>query len=166
MPCWGISGYRLTAEVRKRKQYMFKRSIKARQHTYQRGMVSCEKCLAPIHVFKVNVIASEFSARCKKCGHRGLYQKHSLKIDLLPERRKNTCAALWPTSGNDGGSFHRVTARARFCPSCLQRTPSPLPAPGGRYHQRWRAQPVFRSWPSLSRCRRVLARPSLPRHSR
>ena len=63
------------------------RSVKHRA-TFQRGVVSCQKCLAPIHVFNTNMIASEFSARCERCHHRGLFLKRSLKIEALPERRK------------------------------------------------------------------------------
>jgi len=55
---------------------------------YERGVLDCAKCSSPIHVFKVNTIADEFSARCPKCGHRGVYLKRSLSVELLPERRK------------------------------------------------------------------------------
>ena len=63
---------------------MLRRPTKGRpQSTFQRGIVSCQKCLAPIHVFRPSGIANEFSARCNKCGNRGLFHKHSLKIDAL-----------------------------------------------------------------------------------
>ena len=66
---------------------MLTRSIKHRA-IFQRGMVLCQKCQAPIHVFNTTMIAGEFSARCERCHHRGLFLKRSLKIDALPERRK------------------------------------------------------------------------------
>jgi DNA-directed RNA polymerase subunit RPC12/RpoP len=55
---------------------------------YERGVLDCVKCSSPIHIFKINTIADEFSARCKKCGHRGVYLKRALSVELLPERRK------------------------------------------------------------------------------
>jgi len=70
-----------------RSDLMLRRSV--RHHaTFQRGTISCQKCLTPIQVFKVHMIASEFSVLCMKCYYRGLFQKHYLKIEILPERRK------------------------------------------------------------------------------
>jgi hypothetical protein len=55
---------------------------------YQRGTVECQKCKSPIHVYKVNAIADEYSVLCRRCGHRGVYLKRFLHVDDLPERRK------------------------------------------------------------------------------
>jgi hypothetical protein len=55
---------------------------------YNRGVIFCEKCAAPIHVFRLNALAEEFSVQCGKCGYRGVYSKRDLKIEDLPERRK------------------------------------------------------------------------------
>jgi hypothetical protein len=55
---------------------------------YQRGVVACRKCAAPIHVHKVNVLADEFSVHCPNCGDRGFYSKRAITIQELPERRK------------------------------------------------------------------------------
>jgi len=55
---------------------------------YQRGMVACRKCAAPIPVYKLNALADEFSVRCPRCGDRGIYAKRAIKIEELTERRK------------------------------------------------------------------------------
>ena len=55
---------------------------------YHRGVVVCEKCAAPVHIFRLNALADEFSAQCGKCGYRGVYFKRALKIEDLPERGK------------------------------------------------------------------------------
>jgi hypothetical protein len=55
---------------------------------YQRGVVACQKCAAPIYVYKLNALPDEFSLRCNKCGARGFYLKRAIAIEELPERRK------------------------------------------------------------------------------
>lgn len=55
---------------------------------YHRGSIACSKCSAPIHIFKLNMLADEFSLHCKACGYRGMYSKHLMRIDELPERRR------------------------------------------------------------------------------
>ncbi|HZP77232.1 MAG TPA: hypothetical protein VFB45_13900 [Pseudolabrys sp.] len=56
--------------------------------TWQRGAVICARCAAPVYVTKLQAVADEFSAQCKSCGHRGLYDKRAMNIEQLPERRK------------------------------------------------------------------------------
>jgi DNA-directed RNA polymerase subunit RPC12/RpoP len=55
---------------------------------YRRGVVTCRKCAAPIHFYRLQALAEEFSLRCPRCGERGLYAKREIGIDELPERRK------------------------------------------------------------------------------
>jgi len=55
---------------------------------YHRGAVACQKCAAPIHVYKIATLGDEFSVRCARCGARGLYLKREMAIEELPERRK------------------------------------------------------------------------------
>ena len=59
-----------------------------RGQKYERGVVNCPKCSKPIYVYKSKAVADEFSAQCKSCGTRSVFSKVSLKIELLPERRK------------------------------------------------------------------------------
>jgi len=54
---------------------------------YQRGLVHCEKCRAPIYIRRMQALADEFSVRCERCGHRGIYSRRSVIIEDLPERR-------------------------------------------------------------------------------
>ena len=61
---------------------------RARKATYQRGTVICRKCAAPIHIYKLNALADEFSVRCAKCGDRGIYPKRGMNLESLPERRR------------------------------------------------------------------------------
>jgi hypothetical protein len=56
--------------------------------TYKRGAVECQKCKAPIHVYKIGALPDEFSVQCRQCGHRGVYLKRSLHVEDVPERRK------------------------------------------------------------------------------
>jgi hypothetical protein len=55
---------------------------------YQRGTIACQKCAAPIYVFRLKTLPDEFSLRCSKCGDRGFYLKQSVTVDELPERRR------------------------------------------------------------------------------
>lgn len=59
-----------------------------RKSVYQRGVVACRKCAAPIHFYGLQALADEFSVRCPRCGKRGLYAKCEIGIEDLPERRK------------------------------------------------------------------------------
>jgi hypothetical protein len=56
--------------------------------TYQRGVVACTKCAAPIYVYKLKTLPDEFSVRCPHCGGRGIYLKRAIAIEEAPERRK------------------------------------------------------------------------------
>jgi hypothetical protein len=56
--------------------------------TYQRGAVACEKCAAPIYVYKFKALPDEFSVRCPHCAERGIYLKRAIAIEEVPERRK------------------------------------------------------------------------------
>ena len=56
--------------------------------TYERGVVVCRKCAAPIHVHKLKALPDEFSVICPKCRDRGFYLKRAMSIEVLPERRK------------------------------------------------------------------------------
>lgn len=55
---------------------------------YQRGVVACSTCGAPIYIFKFNTLPDEFSLQCHKCGRRGMYLKRAIGFEELPERRK------------------------------------------------------------------------------
>jgi len=59
-----------------------------KKFVYERGMVACEKCAAPIYVYKLKALPDEFSVRCSRCGDRGIYAKRTIAIETLPERRK------------------------------------------------------------------------------
>jgi hypothetical protein len=61
---------------------------RSRKATYQRGVVTCRKCAAPIYIHKLNALADEFSLRCAKCGSRGMYPKRGMTLETMPERRK------------------------------------------------------------------------------
>ena len=56
--------------------------------TYQRGMIDCRKCAAPVYIYRLNALTDEFSVRCAKCGNRGMYLKRDIAVQELPERRK------------------------------------------------------------------------------
>jgi predicted Zn finger-like uncharacterized protein len=55
---------------------------------YQRGAVTCQKCAAPIYVYKIKALPDEFSVRCSKCGARGFYSGRAVIVEDMPERRK------------------------------------------------------------------------------
>jgi predicted Zn finger-like uncharacterized protein len=55
---------------------------------YQRGAVTCQKCAAPIYVYKVKALPDEFSVRCSKCGARGFYSGRAVVVEDVPDRRK------------------------------------------------------------------------------
>lgn len=59
-----------------------------RKATYERGVVACGKCAAPIYVHKLKSLPDEFSVRCAHCCGRGIYMKRAVAIEVLPERRK------------------------------------------------------------------------------
>ena len=58
------------------------------KQTYERGVLACGKCAAPIYVYKLKKLPDEFSVRCPRCGDRGLYAKRALTIESLRERRR------------------------------------------------------------------------------
>lgn len=60
----------------------------AAKQTYERGVLACTKCAAPIYVHKLKALPDEFSVRCPRCGDRGLYAKRALTIESLRERRR------------------------------------------------------------------------------
>lgn len=62
--------------------------LQGRKSTYERGVVACTKCAAPIYVYKIKSLAEEFSVRCPRCGARGIYNKRALGVESLRERRK------------------------------------------------------------------------------
>ena len=55
---------------------------------YQRGSVTCQKCGAPIYVYKLKALPEEISVRCNKCGGRGFYKARAIVVEDMPERRK------------------------------------------------------------------------------
>lgn len=61
---------------------------RSRKTTYQRGMIACRKCAAPIYIHKLQALPPEFSVQCSKCGDRGIYTKGAISMQELPERRK------------------------------------------------------------------------------
>lgn len=67
---------------------MLRQLSRPKYGTYQRGVISCAKCASPIHIHKLHMLADEFSVSCRKCGHRAYYNKHAIRIELVPERRK------------------------------------------------------------------------------
>jgi hypothetical protein len=56
--------------------------------TYQRGVIACTKCAAPIYVQRLKTLPEEFSLRCPHCEDRGMYLKSAIVIEEAPERRK------------------------------------------------------------------------------
>jgi len=62
--------------------------LRHRKSTFQRAMVTCRKCAAPIPVHKLTALADELSLRCPKCGDRGFYAKRSIVMEELPEQRR------------------------------------------------------------------------------
>jgi hypothetical protein len=63
-------------------------SQRPKKAVYERGVLVCRKCAAPIYVYKVKGLAEEFSLHCAKCGDRGLYSNRAVTVETLPERRK------------------------------------------------------------------------------
>ena len=59
-----------------------------KKSTYERGMIACAKCAAPIYVYKLKALPEEFSVRCARCGERGIYARRALEIESLHERRR------------------------------------------------------------------------------
>jgi hypothetical protein len=59
-----------------------------KKSVYQRGVIACRKCNAPINVYKLKPLPDEFSVRCPQCEDRGHYLKRELAVQDLPERRK------------------------------------------------------------------------------
>jgi DNA-directed RNA polymerase subunit RPC12/RpoP len=59
-----------------------------KKSVYQRGVVTCRKCATPIHFYRLQMLAEEFSLRCPRCSERGLYAKREIGIEELPERRR------------------------------------------------------------------------------
>ena len=55
---------------------------------YERGVIACRKCAAPIYIHHFAALPDEFSLRCQKCGDRGFYMKRAVAIETAPERRK------------------------------------------------------------------------------
>lgn len=55
---------------------------------YQRGVLACRKCGAPIYVHKLAGLPDEISLRCARCGDRGLYAARAIAIQDVPERRR------------------------------------------------------------------------------
>ena len=56
--------------------------------TYQLGVVDCPKCATPIHVYNLKGLPDEFSVQCAKCGHRGFFSRHAVRLEARPERRR------------------------------------------------------------------------------
>ena len=61
---------------------------RAKKTTYQRGVVACRKCAAPIYIYRLKALPDEFSVTCAKCGNRGIYLKSEISFQELPERRR------------------------------------------------------------------------------
>ena len=49
--------------------------------TYERGVLACVKCAAPIYVYKLKALPDEFSVRCPRCGDRGIYAKRAISFE-------------------------------------------------------------------------------------
>lgn len=54
----------------------------------ERGVVECEKCDTPIYVDHPNNVSIEFSVPCPRCGHRGIYFKRMIAMDVATNRRQ------------------------------------------------------------------------------
>jgi predicted Zn finger-like uncharacterized protein len=59
-----------------------------KKSTYERGVVACAKCAAPIYIHKLKALPDEFSVRCTRCGDRRLYAKRAINFEIMPERRR------------------------------------------------------------------------------
>ena len=55
---------------------------------FHRGVVTCRKCAAAVHIYNITALGDEFSVRCPHGGDRGFYLKREMAIEELPERRK------------------------------------------------------------------------------
>jgi hypothetical protein len=64
------------------------RTQRPKKSVYERGVVHCGKCRAPIYVYRLTALADEFSLQCKRCNNRGFYSKRDISVEALPERRK------------------------------------------------------------------------------
>ncbi len=67
---------------------LLSRTQRPRRSTYERGVVACAKCAAPIYVYKLKALPGEFSVRCTRCGDRGIYAKRAVSFEIMPERRR------------------------------------------------------------------------------
>ena len=59
-----------------------------RKPTYERGVLACAKCAAPIYIHKLKTLSDEFSVRCARCGERGIYARRAIAIESSRERRR------------------------------------------------------------------------------
>ncbi len=66
------------------------RTQRPRKSTYDRGVVACAKCAAPIYVYKLKALPDEFSVRCTRCGDRSIYAKRAVSFETMPERRRKS----------------------------------------------------------------------------
>lgn len=55
---------------------------------YERSLVHCQKCGAKVFLQRLLGSADEFSVRCPRCGHRGIFARNAIVIEELPERRR------------------------------------------------------------------------------
>lgn len=55
---------------------------------YERSLVPCQKCGTKIYLQRQQGVADEFSVRCPRCAHRGIYSHNAIVIEELPERRR------------------------------------------------------------------------------
>jgi DNA-directed RNA polymerase subunit RPC12/RpoP len=83
---WGYRGN--AGKTRNKIDMSILKTKRPRKTTYERGVVACAKCAAPIYVYKLKALPDEFSVRCPRCGDRGLYAKGALRFESLPERRR------------------------------------------------------------------------------
>ena len=67
---------------------LLSRTQRPRKSTYDRGVIACAKCAAPIYVHKLKALPDEFSVRCTRCGERGIYAKRTISFETVPERRR------------------------------------------------------------------------------
>jgi len=61
---------------------------RSRKATYQRGLIACRKCSAPIYIYRLQALPGEFSVQCPKCKDRSIYVKGAIALEELPERRR------------------------------------------------------------------------------
>jgi DNA-directed RNA polymerase subunit RPC12/RpoP len=72
--------------------------------TYERGVLACVKCAAPIYVYKLKKLPDEFSVRCPRCGDRGIYAKRALR--RKPARAAQEAARIVIARGTLQHIFH------------------------------------------------------------